>query len=72
MLAQLDPVTASMFDNQGVVMWPPPVTKEIPEERQPGGWASPGRLLELANKGGEGGAYGGDVDRAGSRRGDVA
>ncbi|KAK8821223.1 hypothetical protein WA538_005852 [Blastocystis sp. DL] len=41
MLAQLDPVTASMFDNQGVVMWPPPVTKEIPEERQPGGWASP-------------------------------
>lgn len=31
-----------------------------------------GRLLELANKGGEGGAYGGDVDRAGSRRGDVA
>ena len=41
MLAQLDPVTASMFDNQGVVMWPPPVTKERPEERQPGGWASP-------------------------------
>ena len=29
-----------MFDEHGVVYWPPPVTKEVPEEKQPGGWAS--------------------------------
>lgn len=39
-LVQLDTVNASMFDEHGVVYWPPPVTKEVPEEKQPGGWAS--------------------------------
>ena len=36
----MDTVNASLFDEHGVVYWPPPVTKEIPEEKQPGGWAS--------------------------------
>ena len=40
MLARLDPINSSMFGDNGIVMWPPPVTKETPEEKQPGGWAS--------------------------------
>ena len=40
MRSKLDPVTASMFNEEGDLMWPPPITKEIPEEKQPGGWAS--------------------------------
>ena len=40
MLDALDPVNASMFNEAGELMWPPPVTREIPEEKQPGGWAS--------------------------------
>lgn len=40
MLDELDPVNASMFNEKGELLWPPPVTREIPEEKQPGGWAS--------------------------------
>ena len=40
MLARLDPITASMFNPDGDLLWPPPVTRETPEEKQPGGWAS--------------------------------
>lgn len=40
MLNALDPVNASMFNENGDLLWPPPVTREVPEEKQPGGWAS--------------------------------
>ena len=40
MLAKLDPINNSMFQEDVIVTWPPPVTKETPEEKQPGGWAS--------------------------------
>ena len=40
MLDRVDEVNGSMFDEQGVLLWPPPVTRETPEEKQPGGWAS--------------------------------
>lgn len=40
MLERVDPVNASMFNAEGILLWPPPVTQETPEEKQPGGWAS--------------------------------
>lgn len=40
MLDSVDVVTASMFNEEGTLLWPPPVTQETPEEKQPGGWAS--------------------------------
>ena len=40
MRAKLDATTASMFNEEGDLLWPPPITREIPEEKQPGGWAS--------------------------------
>ena len=40
MQVKLDNTMASMFNEEGDLLWPPPITREIPEEKQPGGWAS--------------------------------
>lgn len=40
MLDSLVPANRMMFDDDGFILWPPPVTRETPEEKQPGGWAS--------------------------------
>lgn len=41
MLSQLNEQNRLMYQSNGYILWPPPITMETEEEKLPGGWAHP-------------------------------